>query len=208
MKNIISTLIMLFIILSAFNATGQSTVSDAEKKKAVDQLNKSKEDLINAVKGLSDDQLNFKPTADSWSIAECVEHIAISESKLFGLMQSTLQADADPTLRSEVKMTDDQILGMITNRSTKVKTRESFEPKESFGGFKGSMKAFLDGRDNTIAYVKSTADDLRNHYYDFPFGKVDSYQIIIFLSGHSVRHTLQINEVMQNPEFPGELTNR
>src|SRR5215218_1738793 len=33
-------------------------------------------------------------------------------------------------------------------------------------------------RDASIEYIKSTSDDLRNHYNDFPFGKFDTYQTI------------------------------
>ena len=47
-----------------------------------------------------------------------------------------------------------------------------------------------------------TEDDLRNRYFDFPFGKADSYQIILFLSGHTKRHTDQIKEVIANEKFP------
>jgi len=31
---------------------------------------------------------------------------------------------------------------------------------------------------------------------NFPFGKVDAYQVILLMSGHTIRHTDQIKEVI------------
>src|SRR5262245_27206817 len=39
----------------------------------------SKGKLLDAVKELSESQMNFKPTPDRWSVAECLEHVAASE---------------------------------------------------------------------------------------------------------------------------------
>ena len=74
-------------------------------------------------------QLAFKATPDSWSVAEWVEHIAITESGLFGMLQGTLKEAANPARRGEVKMTDDQVKGMISSRDQKVKTREEMVQK-------------------------------------------------------------------------------
>jgi hypothetical protein len=121
---------------------------------------------------------------------------------IFGMMQGGLKGDADPSKRSEVKMTDEAIVGMISDRTNKVKTQDPFEPKNSFGSYAETVKAFKAKRDENIAYVKNTSDDLRNHYNEFPFGLVDTYQTILFMSGHTKRHTLQIEEVMANANFP------
>ena len=178
------------------------TLSDAERKYASKLLQETKDNLLKKVKGLTVEQLNFKADANSWSVAECVEHIAISENNLFGFAQKSLKEPADPSKRSEVKMTDDGIVQMITDRSSKVKTQEAFEPKNNFGSFEGSLSEFKKKRDEHIKYVSTTPDDLRNHYNDFPFGKIDTYQTLLFMAAHSRRHTAQIEEVMKNPDFP------
>ena len=99
-------------------------------------------------------------------------------------------------------MTDEQVLGIITDRSNKVKTRPEMEPKNTFGSADGSLAAFMKKRKENINYVKKTTDDLRNHFADFPFGKIDSYQTILFMSGHTERHTKQILEVIASSGFP------
>jgi uncharacterized damage-inducible protein DinB len=189
-----------FVAMSFNNA--DSELTDGERKYAVNLLQETKDNLIQKVSKLSQEQLNFKASADSWSVAECVEHIAISENNIFGFCQMAMQQPADPAKRSEVKMTDEAIVKMISDRSMKVKTQEAFEPKGKFGNFESTLAEFKTKRDANIKYVNTTTDDLRNHYNDFPFGKVDAYQTILFMAGHTKRHTDQIDEVMKNASFP------
>ncbi len=193
-----------FIACALFIATGSiaQSITQEEKTKALDHLKATQKDLLKSVKGLSEAQLNFKPTPESWSIAECVEHIAISEGNIFGIVQMTLKSEPDPSRRSEVSMSDDQVVGLITSREQKVKTRPDFEPKGNFGDYAGSLKEFSAKRKGNMSFVKTTKEDLRNRYFEFPFGVVDSYQVILFLSGHSQRHTDQIKEIKAHQNFP------
>ncbi len=199
MKRLILCLMTLALVSFTAPDTG---LTDAERKMAIDQLTKSKDHMVAAVKGLSAAQLNYKASPTSWSIAECAEHIAISESMLFGMVEGALKQPADPSRRAEVKMTDDQVLGMITDRSSKFKTQEPFEPTGKFGSHEGTVKEFVAKRDAHIGYVKSTKDDLRNRYAVMPFATFDSYQAILFLAGHSERHTMQMEEVKADANFP------
>ena len=194
-------LFMVAIVAMSFNYPG-SGLTDAERKYAARLLQETRDDLVKKVSGLTPEQLNFKPDANSWSVAECVEHIAISENNLFGFAQMSLQQPADPSKRSEVKMTDEAIVKMISDRTNKVKTKEAFEPTGKFGTFEATLNEFKTKRDSNINYINTTADDLRNHYNDFPFGKIDAYQTILFMAAHTKRHTDQIEEVLKKPNFP------
>lgn len=189
-----------FLLLSfTLNPPG---LTEAERKYALDLLRDTKVNLQAKVKGLSAEQLNFKPDATSWSVAECVEHLAISEHNIFVAVEMSLQQPADPSKQSEVKMTDEAIVNFISSRDQKVKTQEAFEPTGKYGAFESTLKAFTDKRDSNLEFVRKTEADLRNHYADFPFGKMDAYQVVLFMAGHTKRHTLQIEEVMANPGFP------
>lgn len=181
----------------------QTSINEEERKKALNHLKETESTLISMTKSLTSEQLNFKTDESSWSIAECMEHIAISEKNIIEMVQSSLKEDADPSKRSEVAMSDEQILGLITSREQKVKTREAFEPTNSFGGYSETVKAFRERRKANMKFVKSTDADLRNHYLQFPFGLIDSYQGVLFMSGHTKRHTDQIKEIMESDGFPG-----
>ena len=197
MKKIFVLLIVSGFITMSFSPLGG--ISDEERNAAIKHLTKTKAALLKQVKGLSEEQLNFKPDADTWSVAECVEHIAITEGNLSGLIQMTLKNSNEP---EKEKVSDEMVLKIITDRSNKVKTNEQSIPKNSFGSYQGSLKGFKAKREDLLKYVKSTQDDLHDHYFDFPFGATDGYQIILFISGHCERHTAQIAEVMAHPNFP------
>lgn len=190
---------LLFLNVAFDNAAG---LTDAERKFAVNKLEKSRDLVLANLAGLTAAQIAFKADSATWSIAQCVEHIAITENNLFAYAESCLKTEADPTKRSEVKMSDQAVFEMIENRSEKFKAQEPVLPIGRYGGFDASLAEFKSKRSKHIKYINSTTDDLRNHYNDWPFGKTDAYQTILFMAGHSQRHAAQIAEIIKNPGFP------
>jgi hypothetical protein len=78
-------------------------------------------------------------------------------------------------------------------------------PTGKFGSHEITVKEFTSKRDGTIKYINTTSDDMRNHFFTFPveaIGTLDAYQLLIFMAGHTKRHTLQIEEVKAHPSFP------
>ncbi|HMB64069.1 MAG TPA: DinB family protein [Eudoraea sp.] len=198
--------IMLPILVMALvSFTGLDIkLTDADRQMTVAELTKTQDRLLNAVDGLSEDQLNFKSSPESWSVAECVEHLAISENNIGQMLQGALQTPADPSKRDSVKLRDEELMGIITNRDQKIKTSAAFEPSGKFGSHEETLEAFKSKRMEHIEYIKTTEDDLRNHYGQLPFGTIDGLQIVLFMSGHTERHVQQIEEVMENEDFPEE----
>ena len=196
----------LILLFTAFLATAFMTTSDpiteAERKFAIDYYKETQKDLEKAVKDLSEAQLNWKPVDSVWSVAECIEHIALSEKNIFDAAQGSLKEPANTEKRKEVKFTDEQVIKMITDRSRKVKTREGFIPTNQFGSANKSLETFEERRKANMEYIKKTNDDLRNHFVTMPFATFDTYQFLLFLSAHTKRHTLQIEEVKAHPDFP------
>ncbi len=176
--------------------------SKADRKNAINYFKETRRALAKEISGLTETQLNWKPADSVWSIADCVEHIAISEKNLFDWAMSTLKEPANAGRRSELKADDEGVKKMITDRSFKVKTSETFKPTGQFGNTDGSHKAFKERRTALINYMKHTQDDLRNHFATTPMGLLDTYQLLIFLSGHTKRHTMQIAALKAMPGFP------
>ncbi|QNJ99168.1 DinB family protein [Constantimarinum furrinae] len=195
--------ILPLLVLALVSFTVADTpLTEAERDFAIYELNASHKHMMEVLDGLTEDQLNYKSTPDSWSIAECAEHIAISEENIFGMLQGTLQSDADPSKRSEVKLSDEELLKMIKDRSNKVKTSEPFEPTGKYGSFEATVDAFNNKRKANMDYVLNTQDDLRNRYAQLPFGTIDAYQVLLFMSGHTERHVKQMEEIIEDPDFP------
>jgi len=178
-------------------------ISKKERKDAIKLLKDTEQGVKDQVKGLTEAQLKFKPAPDRWSIEECVKHIAKSEEMLWQMMDSVLKGAATPDKRSEIKLTDEQVIQRIEDRSTKVKTMPPLEPENiAMKNTDEALESFRKNRDKLIEYVKSTDSDLRNHVVTFPFGTIDTYQMVLFIAAHSNRHTQQIMEVKADPNYP------
>ena len=186
------------VLILLLSASALAQITKDERKNAVDHLKASHKALKEAIKGLTSSQLNFKPSNDIWSIAECVEHIAITEATIFGMVNMALTNEA-----TDVEtLPDEQVLGIIESRDQKVKTRPEAEPTEKFGKSDGSLEEFERLRKSNIEYVRATEDDLRAGYVELPFGWIDAYQVILFMSGHTNRHVAQIEEIKAHSEYP------
>jgi len=196
----------LFFILSLpliFSfVTTNIELTKKEREDAASYFKETQKAVADEIKGMSENQLKWKPADSVWSITDCIEHIALSEKNLFDWAMGTLKTEANPAKRAELKRSDEDVKKTITDRSFRVKTREGFIPTGQFGDAKQTLKVFDERRDALIKYIKETKDDLRNHFADSPFGLVDTYQLLLFLSAHTKRHTLQIEELKANPGFP------
>ncbi|MGA2135094.1 MAG: DinB family protein [Bryobacteraceae bacterium] len=159
------------------------------------ELTASRQAFLDSVAGLSPAQWNFKPDANTWSVFECAEHIALSEDLIFGSVSQIVQSPATPDKKDAV--TDAFILKAVANRTQKFHAPEALVPKHTFATPQELLDHF------TIAFVRDTQDDLRGHFFDHPVLKtMDGYQWILLLSAHSRRHTAQLNEVKANANFP------
>jgi hypothetical protein len=192
---------VLVIALMGFGIEEQK-LTDAEREFAIAEMTKTHDHFMSALQGLSQEQLDFKSDDTSWSIAECAEHIALSEEMIYGMFQGALETTPDASRRSEVKTSDEALIAMIADRSQKVKTSEAFEPSSKFGSHEATVEAFSSKRKMHMDYVKTTEEDLRNRYQQLPFGTIDAFQVLLFMSGHTERHVLQMEEVKSNPNFP------
>ena len=195
------------IVLAAVGAYGQ-TISQDDRQKLVNHLEKTRASLVEATKGLSAAQLNFKPGPFRWSVAQCVEHLALSESFLFQrATENVLKAPAQPTRKSREQMVegDNFLLKNIPDRSSRFQAPEPIRPgrQSTSAGTQQGLPEFLSARGRTIEYVKTTQEDLRGHCADFPLLKcMDAYQWILLLSAHTDRHLAQLLEVKADPNFP------
>jgi hypothetical protein len=200
----ISCLLCVVLFMSGFKNPGPGELTPAERKFAIDYLNKTKARLLNDVKGLTKAQLYFKANDTSWSVAQCVEHIALSEDLIKQWMHGALLDQAAPGRKSEEKYTPETLIAIVTDRSqNRGKTGGPWLPDGKFPTTASAIEAFIGRRDSTIAYVGSTRDDLKNHFIVHPqWGTLDLYEACIMLSAHCERHTLQIEEVLSNPDFP------
>ena len=191
-------IVFLCVATSAFS----QTLTAADRDRAMQYLETTRQAVLDATAGLSEAQWNFKSAPDRWSVAEVVEHIAAAEDFLMAMVTNQVMKGPARPAGDDVKAIDDMVVAKIPDRSKKAQAPEPLKPTNRFGSPQASLKHFTDARAQTEAFLK-THDDLREHAIDSPMGKkLDGYEWVLFVAGHSERHTKQINEVKADPNFP------
>jgi hypothetical protein len=200
-KRLMAGAAIAVLAFSAATSLRAQEVTQADKDRAIQYLEKTKQGVIDATRGLSDAQWNFKAGPDRWSIAQCMEHIAAAEDFIRGIVvEKVMAAPAVPG--RDLKKTDDAVVAMIPDRSQKAQAPEPLVPTNRFGSPDASLKHFLESREKTEDFLKTTPG-LRDHAVDSPMGtKLDGYQFILLIAAHSERHTKQILEVKADPNYP------
>jgi DinB superfamily len=193
--------VLIALCVLAVNAFAADPAPVADKAALIKELQRTEARLLADVAGLSDAQWNYKPAADRWSVAECMEHITASEPFIRKMI-----ADAAKTpLADDVKATamhDEKILKGLVDRSQKFKAPEPLIPTNRFGNAAAAVEAFKKERAETIKLASDSPDLRANGSKHFIFGPLDTYGWFLFLNGHSERHTLQIEEVKASEGFP------
>lgn len=195
-----SILAFAAILLAALAAPAQE-LTQAERDKALQYLESTKKDVLDATTGLSPAQWSFKPAPDRWSIAECMEHIAVAEDFIRDNIANGVMK-APPAPGRDVAAIDAGILENVPARKNKVQAPEPIKPTNRYGSPEGSVKHFVESRAITEEFLKTTPG-LRDHAADGPSGaKWDAYEFILLIAAHSERHTNQIKEVKADPNYP------
>jgi len=187
-------------MVGAIGASGQAA-GQADKDSAMKYLESTKKGVLEATKGLSEAQWNFKPGPERWSIAQVMEHIASAEDFIRGLDQEKVMIAPAGEAGRDVKKGDDAVLATVPDRTNKIQAPEPLVPTNRFGSPEGSIKHFVESRATTEDFLKNTAG-MRDHVLESPMGKLDAYQFVLLIAAHSERHTKQIVEVKADPSFP------
>ena len=191
------------LALAGAAAAKAQDASPADKEHALQYMESTKRGVLEATKGLSEAQWNFRPAPDRWSLADLIEHLAAAEDMLRGVTQEqVMKSPAVPARSAEdTRRTDDIVLTMVPDRSHKAQAPEPLKPTNRFGSPQEAQKHFVESRTATEEYLKS-APGLRAHLGDSPLGKLDGYEFLLFTAAHSERHTKQMLEVKADRNFP------
>jgi hypothetical protein len=194
--------VLLLLTFSTLAAHAQS-LTPADREKAMQYLESTRQGVLDATKGLSPAQWNFKAAPDRWSVAECTEHIAAAEDFIRGMIVEKVMKSLPRPAGEDVPAIDSLVLAAVPDRSHKAQAPDPLKPTNRFGSPEGSLKHFVEARTTTEDFLKNTSD-LREHaMMSGALGKnMDGYEFVLFIAAHSERHTKQILEVKADPNFP------
>ena len=162
------------------------------------------------VTGLNEEQLNWRPGAEKWSIAQCLDHLAVSSSKFDQYFETALGRGrskwpvSSPPAYQPTRMGAWLIrqLEPVTGRN--LPAPKVFRPSSS--DIQGALQKFLDQQETFLNFVRS-ADGvdfnktrLRSPVTPFMrYSLADAFDITVV---HTRRHLGQARKVRETPGFP------
>ncbi|MDW0110566.1 DinB family protein [Sporosarcina aquimarina] len=152
----------------------------------------AREKLLEEVAGLTDDEVNWKPSEDKWSVRQILEHLYLMEGGVAKTIQSQLGS-------GEHHSTSDKPIERTVDRTQKVEAPDFARPGDTFCKLE-ELKSKLNESHNGLQKIENTvpADQLEAKSYPHPvFGEMSLAQYIPFVGYHELRHIEQIQEVKE-----------
>lgn len=206
MKSIFVTLI-LFIGITFTNHAQTSTDQESDipvwteedRNYLLDNLIKSKEELIKETENLTDEQWNFKESRDRWNINQLVEHLAIWELIVMNEISVALQLGEFPQIKKYPP--DSLFLGQNPNKNETTDFTKPFSYSVPLGINKGrnNLIWLTKMRDESIEFVDEETRNLRLYYINFG---PNVHHKCMQIFAHTKRHLRQIKKVKTHPSYP------
>jgi len=158
---------------------------------------------------LSESQLNWKPSADRWSVAQCFDHLLQSNKGYLPIIDSVL-AGKKPTLLERVPVFPGLLGKLLIKQLDPTTTRKLKSPK-NFVPAQSDISAsviddFVDQQNTIVQKMKSTDHlNLEKIIITSPavsavtYSLMDAYRVIVV---HEARHFQQAKRVTEESGFP------
>ena len=191
---------LVLLSLTTFSWAQETKLwTEADRKYLLENLLRSREELVKQTQNLSKEQWTFKESPDRWSINQIVEHISYWEMLLDHEIANSIDAGLQPD-RKKTARHDSTFVNFIyeqkPHHSLEYTRPFSYTIPMGLNELKNNQAWFLKMRNESIDYVKTTKDDLRAYFNSY--GSI--HQIYIYVFGHTDRHLRQIKKVKQHPK--------
>lgn len=168
------------------------------------------EKVKNEFSSLSTEQLNWKPSPETWSIGQCLDHLLVSDMKYFPALQKIAEKTYKMTFWEKWSPFSVLFGRMLVQQlqekvKTKLKAPKLFRPDESNIDL-GIFERFQKHLDTLLEYINAcrglNIDKLR---ITSPVSKFITYSLrnaIKILIRHEYRHLNQAIKVKTDKDFP------
>ncbi|MTH54807.1 DUF1569 domain-containing protein [Bacillus mangrovi] len=158
-----------------------------------DHMQQVREDLLNTVNSITNEQFNTKPAPDEWSIGQVMDHLQKIEHAVLTNLKKSIQF-------AEEKTIEEKQLAVVTDRSHKVDAPEYTVPGPVPIDRIEAETALEEARRNLNHFAQLLAEDfdLSSKALKHPvLGELSIKQWIEFVGYHEERHLLQIHEIKE-----------
>lgn len=153
-------------------------------------LEEKRNQILDFLENVSEEQARTRPNGDSWSILEVLEHLYLIEH--FVVTQMNKVIDKGPAQQADPKP-----LSQTPDRGHKVTAPEYLQPEGRFETIHDAKDALETSREQTLFLIHNKDPELlQNRVMPHPaFGDMNLEQWVEFIGWHELRHLEQMKEI-------------
>jgi hypothetical protein len=171
-------------------------------------LNDIAKDVESTFGGFDQNQLNWKPAPESWSVAQCLDHLIKSNEEFFpelddlaaGTRKNTFWQNWSPLSG----LAGAFLVGTLKKDGQKVKTNQKMTPPSEIDA--GIVATFQNHQTELVKKLSAVnSADWRKVVLTSPFVKIMTYRMDTGLQAiieHEKRHVRQAKRVIEMEGFP------
>lgn len=189
----------------------QMTASQGEPlSELISEANAIADEAQAAFGDLGPQQLNWQPTAERWSVAQCFDHLVTANAAYFSTFDQVLRGENRRTFWTSLPwlpgLWGRMLIKSVSPESArKLKAPKIFRPSASRVDA-SVVRRFVDQQHQVVEYMKAMAGlDLEKTIIPSPvtgliaYSVMDAYRVIV---AHERRHFLQAQRVTEAQGFP------
>ena len=145
--------------------------------------------LLGVLDGMTEEQATFKPSADTWSVLEVLEHVATAKREIARLCAGLARGETyEGVGPDEERVTIQDGLSRM-----------------SFGSLDEARSTTEASHREQLAFIASLSPeaDVEARYKHFIFGALNCREWAVFQRVHDADHGNQIEQVKAAPGYPG-----
>lgn len=176
----------------------------------IQQLKHIAQEAVTHFGPLSAAQLNWKPSPDKWSIAQCLDHLIASDNTYYKTFERIIAGTYKPSFWARINPFSKYFGNFLKNNAgtvvkKKMKRPEIFKPSASVID-PGIVQRFAEHINTLVAYFKKLENpEWQNIKITSPVSGMVTYSLgdtLAILCGHQQRHYNQAMNVLQQTQFP------
>jgi uncharacterized damage-inducible protein DinB len=161
---------------------------------------KIRERLKETVRNLTDEQLNYLPEGEKWTVAQIVEHLSLVEDGMTRISAKLLNEAKENGKASDgtVKISEDFLRKIGGARQQKFEAPERAHPKS--GQTVPESLAKMEENRKRLNELCPLFESVECADYKFPhpaFGELTAHEWLALLGGHEMRHIEQIKRILK-----------
>jgi hypothetical protein len=198
----LKTILFAIVFAAVVPLNAAAPISRQDRETLIADLQRSRAAFLAAIADVTTAaQWNYKPAPDRWSVGECAAHIIAAEEYFRTNIATALKS---PVLAAAQQNPagDAAVVTMIRDRSQRFTAPAGLEPTGKVVPKAQAITDFDATRAQTLDYVRTTKDALREHGTGTAPNITTAYQLVLMLSGHTERHTAQLLEVKATAGYP------